>query len=106
MAFWVSFIIPTQGFFNALIYFHSRKQPRQSTLEQTRSSSEFAPPFRQWGSLRFLFSRKRTAASADPITSVVARVVQEEELHDLEEEKPVVEQIDRNNGATEGSRIL
>jgi hypothetical protein len=101
MGFWMIVIIPTQGFFNALIYFHSMTQPR--AVEQTHSSSAFAPPYRQWESFRFLFSR-RSALSA--IAAVVARVIQAEELQDSEEEDPVGDEIDRRNGAaTAGSRI-
>jgi hypothetical protein len=78
------------------------KQPRRGSTEQsTRSSSFFVLPFRQWGSFRSLLSRRRSAASTDPIVTVVARAAQEEELQDLEEEIPVVEQSARN-GATEG----
>ena len=101
-------MLPTQGFFNALIYFRSTtKQPRRSITadQKTRSSSDFTPLCRQWGSLRRVFSSRRLSASADPTAAVVARVIQEEELQDSKEEDPVAEQIDRNE-ATEGSRIL
>jgi hypothetical protein len=99
-------MLPGQGFFNSLIYFHSpMKQPRQSAEEQTRSSSDFTLPFRQWGSFRLSFSRRRSSAIADPIAAVVARAIQEEEPQDPQKEDPGTEQIDRNE-ATEGSRIL
>jgi hypothetical protein len=86
------------------------------------------PLSRKWENVRRLFSRRRSSAgSTDPLALVVARVKEEEDLQDLEEEKqvvaavgacvpeeedlqdlkegdPVVDQIDRN-GATEGSRI-
>jgi hypothetical protein len=71
----------------------------------SRSSTDSAKALQQWGCLRDLLSRRRSAASADPIATVVARVAQEEELQDSEEENGDVEQIGRN-GATEGSRIL
>jgi hypothetical protein len=111
-AFCSEFILPTQGLFNALIYFHvtTKQQTRRAsanTSEQTnRSSSFFAlPPFRQWWSFRWSLSRQRSsAASPDPIATVVARAVQEEELQDFEEEEAVLEQPDRN-GASEESPI-
>jgi hypothetical protein len=82
------------------------KQPQQiNTTEQLRSSSGFAPSFRQWGSRRLSFSSRRTSASADPIEAVVARVIHEEVLQDSDEVDPAVEQIDTRNGATAGSRI-
>jgi hypothetical protein len=107
------FILPTQGFFNALIYFHvaMRKPRRVSTPETSEhtnpSFTDPAPPFRQWENFRRSFSRRRSSGggeSADPLAAVTARVPEEEDLQDLEEEKPVVDQIDRD-GATEGSRI-
>jgi hypothetical protein len=97
-AFFTIFMVPTQGVFNALIYF--RLFPTKQ-----RSSSFCVPPFRQWGSFRGSLSRRRSAASNDPIETDVARAAQEEDLQDSEEEIPVVEQTARN-GATEGSRIL
>jgi hypothetical protein len=132
MEFWPFFIVPAQGFFNALIYFHNNtttKQPRASssrTTEEPRSSSFFAPSVQQWDYIRRSFSRRRSTARADPITSGAACVLQEMDLRDLEDADPlasvvvafetqeedlqdlgekalVVEEIDRN-GATEGSR--
>jgi hypothetical protein len=103
IAFWSFFILPTQGFFNALIYFYSAtKQPRRSstTTEQPELSSFFAPALQQWGSFQRSFSKRRSAASADPIVAVAARVRQDMEL----EEDLVVEEIDRN-GASEVTRI-
>jgi hypothetical protein len=124
--------LPTQGFFNALIYFrNTKKQPRRSnnaTEQMTASfSTDSAKAFRQWGSFMRLSPRRDSAARVDPVAAVVARVIQEEkfqdseeenaveekiacvteeeDFQDLEEEDPVVEQIDRN-GATEGSRRL
>jgi hypothetical protein len=127
--FWPFFILPAQGFFNALIYFHSAaKQPRRSTTttEQPHSSSFFAPSLPQWESFRRAFSRKCSTAIADPIAAavthvkqevdsqdlegadplavVVACVTQEEDIQELVEEEPVLERIHRN-GATEGLRI-
>jgi hypothetical protein len=92
------FMLPAQGFFNALVYFYSTKQPRpSSTVEQrTHSSALFAPPFRRWVRVLCSFSKRRSTASADPIASVASVTVQEEELQDLEKKDPVLEQIDRN----------
>jgi hypothetical protein len=95
-----------------LIYFHSTtRKPRgvitPETSEQTNPSyTDPATPFRQWEHFRRSFSRRRSSGgvSADPLAAVTARVTEEDDLHDLEEEKPVVGQIDRD-GATEGSSI-
>jgi hypothetical protein len=98
--------LPTQGFFNALIYFRNTNvKARRTEDEKSRSSSDFTPPCRQWGSCRRVFSSRRSSASADPIASVVAGVIQEKELQDSKEEDPAVEQSDRNE-VTEGSRTL
>jgi hypothetical protein len=105
--FWPFFILPAQGFFNALIYFRSTtKQPRRgSSAEQSRSSSFFSPSLQQWKSFRRSFSKRRSTVSADPLAAaVVVRAAQEEDLQDLEAEQPIEEKVDRN-GATEGSRI-
>jgi hypothetical protein len=92
-------ILPMQGFFNALVYFHSitKQQPgRRSTTEQaTHSSSFFATPFqsfRSWGSFLRLISWRHSAASSELIEVAVAHVVkaQEKELQDSEEEGPFV----------------
>jgi hypothetical protein len=106
--FWTIFMFPSQGFFNAWIYFDSTmRKPRRSTItiEQTttRFSSFFTPAFRKSGSFRRLFSRRRSTVIAGPIVpvAVVACVTQEVEV----KEDPDVEQIERN-GATEESRML
>jgi hypothetical protein len=128
--FWTFFILPAQGFVNALIYFHSRTKNRRSrtTEQSSRSSSFFAPSFRRWESFWCSFWKRRSTPSVDPLVVVVVRVTKEAELQDLEnadplapvvarvtqEEEPqdpqnkdpgVMEQIDRN-GATEGSQKL
>jgi hypothetical protein len=85
-----------QGFFNALVYFHSttKQQPRRSstTEQMNRSSSFFATPFHSWGSFLRLLSGRHSAASSESIAAAVAHDVmaQEEELQDSEEEDPVV----------------
>jgi hypothetical protein len=89
-----------------LIYFHvtTKQQTRRGSIPErtTGSSTDSTPPFRQWGSFRRSFSRLRSsAASTDPITTVVARAAQEEELQVFEEEKPVLEQIDRDEASEE-----
>jgi hypothetical protein len=90
-------ILPIQGFFNALVYFHSttKQQPRRSsTAEQaTHSSSFIATPFQPWGSFRRLLSGRRSAArTSESIAAAVAHGVmpQEEELQDSEDGDPVV----------------
>jgi hypothetical protein len=101
-------MLPSQGFFNALIYFYTTmKQPRRSssTAEQSRSSFFSSPNLQQWGCFRRSFSKRRSTVCADPLAAVVIRAVQEEDLHDLEAEQPVEEKVDRN-GATEESQIL
>jgi hypothetical protein len=75
------FLLPTQGFFNALIYFYSPMQlPRQRTIEPTHACSsgftDFTPPIR------------RSAASADPKAAIVENALQEEELQDSGDEDP------------------
>jgi hypothetical protein len=107
--FWTIFVLPTQGFFNALIYFNvvTTKQARRGSIPEqtTRSSTDSSSLFRHWESLRRSFSiRRSSAASTDPIATVVVRVTEEDNLQDSEEQKPVPEQTDRN-GATEGSQI-
>jgi hypothetical protein len=96
-------IIPIQGFFNALVYFHStrKQQPRRSstTEQSTRSSSFFVPsPFQLWGSFRRFLSGKRSAASSESIAAAAAAandaMAEEEELQDSEHKDPVVEPID------------
>jgi hypothetical protein len=107
--FCTGFILPTQGLFNALIYFNvttKQQSRRATTTEQTPRSSSFffVPPCRQWGSFRWSLSRQRSfAASTDPKATVVARAAQEEELQDSEEEIPV-DQIDRNEASEESPR--
>jgi hypothetical protein len=103
-AFWTMFLLPTQGFFNALIYFYSPMQkPRQRATEPTHACSsgftDATPPLR-----RFSFPLRRSTASADPVVAFVEHVLQEEELQDSGDEDPDVDQIDRN-GATGGSWI-
>jgi hypothetical protein len=98
--------LPTQGFFNALIYFrNTTKQARRTVEQESRSSSDFTPPCRYWGSFRRVFTSRRSSASADPIAPSVAGAIQEQALQDSKKEDPGVEQSDRNE-ATEGSRIL
>jgi hypothetical protein len=96
------FLLPTQGFFNALIYFYSPMQkPRQRATEPTHACSsgatDLTPPLR-----RLSFPLRRSTASADPVVAFVEHVLQEEELQDSYDEDPDVDQIDRNTG---GSRI-
>jgi hypothetical protein len=89
-----------------------RKPQRVSTpetSEQTNPSfTDSASPFRQWENFRRSFPRRRSSGgvlvSADPLAAVTAHVTEEDDSQDLEEEKPVVEQIDRDV-ATEGSWI-
>jgi hypothetical protein len=95
------FVLPIQGFFNALIYFDVTIKPRRGSIPEhtTRSSSFFVPPFRRWG---FSFSRRcSSAASTDPKVTVVVRAAQEEEFKDFEEENPVTEQNDTNGDSEE-----
>jgi hypothetical protein len=91
-AFWAIFLLPTQGFFNALIYFYSpMKQPRPRIVEPTHACSsgvtDFTPP------------KRHSTASDDPLAAVAER-----ELQDYGDEDIAVEQIDRN-GASGISRI-
>jgi hypothetical protein len=88
-------ILPIQGFFNALVYFHSttKQQPGRSTTEQTiHSSSFFTTSFQPWGSFLRLFSGRHSAESSEAIVAAVAHVAmaQEKELQDSEEEDPAV----------------
>ena len=93
----MTFLLPSQGLFNALIYFHvtTKQQSRRgSTAEQgSRSSSFFAlPPFQLWGSFRRSFSRGRSSGRrADPLEAVVSRVTEEDDLQHSEEEDPDAE---------------
>jgi hypothetical protein len=80
------------------------KQPRRSTVEQSRSSSDFTSPLRLWGSFRRSFSKVRSSVIADPM-AVAARAIQEKKPHYPQEENTAIKKIERNE-ATEGSRIL
>jgi hypothetical protein len=89
-------LLPMQGFFNALVYFHSttQGQPRRNSPagQATHSSSFFTTPFQSWGSFLRLFSGRHSAESSEPIVAAVAHaaMAQEEELRDSEEEDPGV----------------
>jgi hypothetical protein len=96
------FIVPAQGFFNALIYFHSAReqQPRRSTSTAEHappSSSFFVPPsFQLWGSFRRLLPGRRSAVRTESIAAAGANDVmaEEEELQDSGDEDPVAEPVD------------
>jgi hypothetical protein len=94
-------LLPTQGFFNAMIYFHSpMKQPRQRTVERTCSCTSDVTDFTP--SLRQLRSRRPISGSADPIASIASVVdcvieeEEEEELQDSADEDPDADQMGRN----------